>query len=106
VAARAMEPARLLGFGLFINGRLLRGLKLLHGFLQAGYGSFECRDLGVGSERILRHEPLKKVNVALKAPRSFVQPGGFRAVLYSRDILCLSGINCGAHGCRAPERTI
>ena len=40
-----------------------------------------------GVERILGHEPLKKIYVALKTPRSLVQAGGFRAVLYSRDIL-------------------
>src|SRR5262249_17466404 len=89
---------RLLGFRLLVAGRLLCGLKLLHDLLQPGHGAFERDDLGVGGvellrglERILVHEPLQKVDVALKAPRALVQPGGFRAVLYSRDILRASG---------------
>src|SRR5262244_2465498 len=89
---------QLLGFRLLVAGSLLRGLKLLHGLLQPGHGAFERDDLGVGGvellrglERILVHEPLQKVDVALKAPRALVQPGGFRAVLYSRDILRASG---------------
>jgi hypothetical protein len=44
-------------------------------------------------ERILDHEPLQKVDVALKAPRSLVQSRGFRAVLYPRDILRPPGID-------------
>jgi len=62
-----------------------RLLKLLHGLLQASHGAFERDDLGVGRaqllpglERILGHKPLQKVDVALKAPRSLVQLGGFR----------------------------
>ena len=56
--------------------------------------AFERDDLGsdlvqliLGVERILGHEPLQKIDVALKAPRSLVQAGGFRAVLYPGDIL-------------------
>ena len=39
-----------------------------------------------GVARILHHDPLQKIDVALKTPRSLVQAGGFRAVLYTRDI--------------------
>src|SRR5262245_47684222 len=46
-----------------------------------------------GVERILGHEPLKKIDVALKAPRSLVQARGFRAVLYPGDILRIPGFN-------------
>jgi hypothetical protein len=67
--------------------------------LQACYRAFERYDLGGDLiqlmsrlERILDHEPLQKVDVALKAPRSLVQPRGFRAVLYPDDILRPPGI--------------
>jgi hypothetical protein len=46
-----------------------------------------------GVERILGYEPLQKIDVALKAPRSFVQTGSLRAVLYSSDILRPPGID-------------
>src|SRR5215813_6761391 len=75
---------QLLGFRLLVAGRLLRGLKLIHGLLQPGHGAFERDNLGVGRaqllrglERVLVHEPLQKVDVALKAPRSLVEPCGF-----------------------------
>ena len=62
--------------------------------------AFERDDLGgdlvqliLGVERVLGHEPLQKIDVALKASRSLVQAGGFRAVLYSRDILRPPSIN-------------
>ena len=84
----------LLALRLLIASRLLRGLKLLHGLLKAAHDAFECGNLrgGVvqlisGVERVLGHEPLQKIDVALKAPRSLVQAGGFRAVLYPGDIL-------------------
>jgi hypothetical protein len=55
---------------------------------------FKRGDLGFGRvevlrgvERILRQQPLQKVDVALKASGSLIQPHGFRAVLYSCDIL-------------------
>src|SRR5262249_8562423 len=79
----------------------LRGLKLLHGLLQPDHGAFERDNLGVGRAELLRgleripvHEPLQKVDAALKAPRSLVEPRGFRAVLYARDILRASGADC------------
>jgi hypothetical protein len=94
------RAARLLGLRLLVAGRLLRGLKLLHGLLQACYRAFERHNLGGGLvqlmsrlERILDHEPLQKVYVALKAPCSLVQSRGFRAVLYPRDILRPSDID-------------
>src|SRR6516225_4479616 len=75
---------QLLGVRLLVAGRLLRGLKLLHGLLQPGHGAFERDNLGVGRaqllrglERVLVHEPLQKVDVALKAPRSLVEPAVF-----------------------------
>src|SRR6266436_7549314 len=76
---RRAGAARLLGPRLLVAGRLLRGLKLLHSLLQACYRAFERHNLGGGLvqlmsrlERILDHEPLQKVHVALKASRSLV----------------------------------
>jgi hypothetical protein len=101
----------LLGFRLFVASRLLRGLKLLHGLLQAGHDAFERDDLGGGLvqllsevERILCHEPLQKIDVALKAPRSLVQTGGFRAVLYSGDILRTPGLDSDDDQAQAQHR--
>jgi len=72
---------------------------------------FERDDLGGGHlqlmsgvERILCHEPLKKIDVALKAPRSLVQAGGFRAVLYSCDILRTTGFNSGDDQAQSQHR--
>src|SRR6266480_916047 len=64
------------------------------------HDAFECDNfrgsvvqLISGVERVLGHEPLQKIDVALKAPRSLVQAGGFRAVLYSGDILRAPGFD-------------
>jgi len=46
-----------------------------------------------GVERVLGHESLQKIDVALKASRSLVQAGRFRAVLYSGDILRTPGFD-------------
>src|SRR5262245_66483345 len=86
--ARALLALRLL-----VSGSLLRGLQLLHGLLQAAHRGFERDDLGIGRvelleglERVLGHEPLQEVNVALEAAGPLVQAGGFRAVLDARAI--------------------
>ena len=85
----ARNSPGLLALRLLIARRLLRGLKLLHGLLKAAHDAFECDNfrgsvvqLISGVERVLGHEPLQKIDVALKAPRSLVEPGGFRAVLF------------------------
>src|SRR5262245_18923608 len=90
----------LLCLRLFVASRFLRGLKLLHRLLQPRNDAFERDNLGgyivqlmSGVERILGHEPLQKIDIALKASRPLVQAGGFRAVIYSGDILRPSGIN-------------
>jgi hypothetical protein len=57
-----------------------------------------------GVERIFGHEPLQKIDVALKAPRSLVQTGGFRAVLYSGDILRPSRIDSDDDQAQAKHR--
>src|SRR5262245_59404239 len=57
-----------------------------------------------GVARILGHEPLQKIDVALKAPRSLVQAGGFRAVLYSRYILRTPGIDSNDDQAQAEHR--
>src|SRR5262245_37522918 len=91
--ARALLALRLL-----VSGSLLRGLQLLHGLFQAAHGGFERDDLGIGRvelleglERVLGHEPLQEVDVALQAARPLVEPRGLRAILYARDILRLRG---------------
>src|SRR5215472_16586056 len=79
---------QLLGLRLLVAGRVLRGLKLLHGLLQPGHGAFERDNLGVGRaqllrglERVLVHEPLQKVDVcsestpfACRAPKFSCSP--------------------------------
>ena len=52
-----------------------------------GHDAFKRDDLGgghvqlmFGVARILNHEPLQKIDIALEAPRSLVQARGFRAV--------------------------
>src|SRR6184192_1024762 len=57
-----------------------------------------------GVERVLGHEPLQKIDVGLKAPRSLVQAGGFRAVLYSGDILRAPGFNSDDDQAQAQHR--
>ena len=44
-------------------------------------------------ECILDNESLQKIDVALKASGSLVQPGRFRAILYPGNILCSPGID-------------
>jgi len=76
----------LLCLRLFVASRFLRGLKLLHRLLQPRNDAFERDNLGgyivqlmSGVERILGHEPLQKIDIALKAsvclsrPEVFVQ---------------------------------
>jgi hypothetical protein len=81
----------LLALRLFVASGLLRGLKPLHGLLYTDDDAFERDDLGGGHiqlipsvERILSHEPLQKIDVALTAPRSLVQAGGFSAAASCR----------------------
>jgi hypothetical protein len=47
---------------------------------------------------------LQKIDVALKAPRSLVQAGGFRAVLYSGDILRAPGFDSDDDQAQAQHR--
>ena len=107
----ARNSPGLLALRLLIARRLLRGLKLLHGLLKAAHDAFECDNfrgsvvqLISGVERVLGHEPLQKIDVALKAPRSLVQAGGFRAVLYSGDILRAPGFNSDDDQAQAQHR--
>jgi len=86
---RRAGVARLLGLWLLVADRLLCGLKSLHGPSEACHGAFERHNFGGGLiqlmsrvEPILDHEPMQKVDVALKAPGSLIQPRGFRAVFY------------------------
>src|SRR6516225_10184629 len=100
----------LFGLGLLVARRLLRGLKLLHSFLQTGHVVFERHDLGFHRlellprlDCILHQKALQEVDVALKTPGSLVQPRRFRAVLYSRNILRAPGIDSGSDQAQAQE---
>src|SRR5262249_14557806 len=80
------------------SGSRRRRGELPDGFLPAAHRGFERDDLGIGRvellerlERVLGHEPLQEVDVALEAAGPLVQAGGLRAVLYARNILRLHG---------------
>lgn len=97
----AVSP--LFGIRLFVARGLLRGCKLLDGLLQLGQARFERHDLVFRGleplrslERTLHGEALQKVDIALKAAGSLVQPGRFCAVLYPRYVLRSRGIHSDA----------
>src|SRR5713101_7632666 len=90
-----------LALRLLVARRLLRGLQLAHARLQTRHHALERGDLALERddlggrgvqplprlERVLAHELLQEIDVALQATCALVEPGGLGAVLDSRDIL-------------------